>query len=302
MQSIYFAGSASPQLTHTLAQKHGGRVGKSTLSHFGNSEIKVRIEEPVKGQSCTVVQSLVNPTNDRVMELAFYLDALKREGAGEVQVIIPYLGYARQNIQHLPGECVSAHVIISLIESFAVQAVTTIDIHDEATAGIFTVPFKNSSALPLMARQVKKTLNPETTLVGSPDQGGIERARSFAQTFYEGYEPHELFTVEKKRNLSGIHEIVAVELYGNVEGKDVLLVDDVATSGGTIIHAAQLCRQKGARSVSAAVVHPDFAPGVVEKLQASLFAGFYTTDTIEEANKTLSGYPVFHQISIHGLL
>ncbi|MCR4326196.1 MAG: ribose-phosphate diphosphokinase [Candidatus Roizmanbacteria bacterium] len=304
MQSMtYFAGSASSKVAEAVVSRHGGVMGKSELSRFSNSEIKVRILTEVADTACIIIQSLSNPTSERVLELAFYLDALRREQADSVDVIIPYLGYARQNIQHLPGECVSAHVIISLIESLGARSVTTIDIHDEATAGVFTVPFTNVSALPLLAQTMKKTIAVENTLVGSPDQGGVERSRRFAEAFYEGGTAPDLIVIEKKRNLEGIHDSQAVELYGDVTGKNIILVDDVATSGGTMLHAAQLCLDKGARQVYAAVVHADFGEGVMEKIaNAKLFEGWYTTNTIEEPSEKLATYPVFHQIGIDSLL
>ncbi|PJE63583.1 hypothetical protein COU89_02555 [Candidatus Roizmanbacteria bacterium CG10_big_fil_rev_8_21_14_0_10_45_7] len=304
MQSMtYFAGNASPKVGEAVSARHGGTLGKSELVRFANSEIKVRILQEVTDTPCVIIQSLSNPTSERVLELAFYLDALRREGAASVDVIIPYLGYARQNIQHLPGECVSAHVIISLIESLGARSVTTIDIHDEATAGVFTVPFTNLSALPLLAHEMKKTIAVEHTLVGSPDQGGVERARGFAEAFYEGGTAPDLIVIEKKRNLEGVHDSQAVELYGDVTGKDIILVDDVATSGGTMLHAAQLCLDKGARQVYTAVVHADFGEGIIEKIgNAKLFQGWYTTNTIEEPSKKLKAYPLFHQIGIDSLL
>ncbi len=304
MQSMtYFAGSASPKVAEAVAARHGGIVGKSELVRFANSEIKVRILQPVTDTPCVIIQSLSNPTSERVLELAFYLDALRREKSGNVDVVIPYLGYARQNIQHLPGECVSAHVIIALIESLGARSVTTIDIHDEATAGVFTVPFTNLSALPLLADDMKKSIPTETTLVGSPDQGGVERARGFAEAFYKGSTVPELVVIEKKRNLEGVHDSQAVELYGEVTGKDIILVDDVATSAGTMMHAAQLCLDKGARHVYAAVVHADFGDGVIEKIANSkLFEGWYTTNTIEEPGEKLASYSLFHQLPIDSLL
>lgn len=302
MDTIVFAGSANQTLATAYAQNHNYSIGKSKIDHFANSEIKVTIQEVVAESHCIVVQSIANPANDRLMELAFTVDALKRQGAAEVSLFIPYFGYARQNIQHMPGECVSAHVVIQLLESLGVHDVTTIELHDEATAGVFSIPFATKTALPLLASEMKKVIDPKTALVASPDQGGIERARTFANAFYEGMETPELITVEKKRNLEGIHESRAVELYGDVKGKTVILVDDVATSGGTILHAAELCLSKGATAVYAAVVHPDFAQGVPQKIQESPIVKWYTTNTIEDNHEALKTYSKFVSVSVAPLL
>lgn len=299
MDTVVFAGSANPRLASAYASSHSFRMGNSSIDRFANSEIKVTIEEDVAGKTCIVVQSISNPANDRFMELAFFIDALKRSSAKEVKLIIPYFGYARQNIQHRVGECVSAHVVISILESLGVSEITTIELHDEATAGVFSIPFQTKSGLALIAAEMKK-IGLQNVVIASPDQGGIERARIFAGAFYDKDQP-DLVTVEKKRNLDGIHDSKAVELYGSVEGKTVVIVDDVSTSGGTMLNAAQLILEKGAREVYGAVVHADFAQGLSQKLVSSPFKGWFITDTIEDITLSLP-QDFFHIVSVSAAL
>ena len=285
MKPIIFSGSSSPKLCQEIARKNDFILGKLVKQDFANSEIKVRVETDVKDRDTLVVQALSNPTNDNLVELLFTVDALRRERAKSVTLIIPYFGYARQNIQHTKGECVSMNVVVRMLESLKVDKVITLDIHDEASAGIFNIPFSNISALPLLAKNIYKFNNLDKTtetqfVIGTPDQGGVERARFFANNFYQHHKNMETIVVEKKRDLSKVHVSTAVEIFGNVKNKKVLLVDDIATSGSTIINAANMCLENGALEVSAAIVHPDFALGVAEKLGSSNLTNFFTTNSI----------------------
>ena len=303
MNKLLFGGTASLSLTQTIAQRNNLEIGKHEVVCFGNSEVRVTVQSDVNEKECIVVQSTANPTDKHVMELLFTVDALKREGAGKVECIIPYFGYARQNIQHRKGECVSMNVIVKILESLKVDKVTVVDLHEEGSSGMFTIPFENRSALPLLSQLLKQNLlindsSEREYVIGSPDQGGIERARRFAESFYHVTKDYELITSEKKRNLENMHESRAIELYGDVKGKKVILVDDVATSGGTIIHAAELCLEKGAVMVYAAVVHADFALGAPQKIQESPLSKLFLTNTIEKTLEDLSQFPKIEIIDI----
>lgn len=300
MNTLLFGGTASMQLAQLIAKNSSIEQGIHEVVRFGNSETKVTIQSDVTEKECIIVQSTANPTDEHVMELLFTVDALKREGAREIVCVLPYFGYARQNIQHRKGECVSMNVIVKMLEGMKVDKVIVADLHEEGSSGIFTVAFENRSTLPLLAHTIKKSLvvtnsNESEYVIGSPDQGGIERARRFAEAFYTVTKDYELITSEKKRNLNGIHDSKALELYGNVSGKKVLLVDDIATSGGTIVHAAELCLAKGAATVCAAVVHADFALGTPAKIQSSPIEKFFTTNTIE---KTLEDMKLFSKVEV----
>ena len=304
MRKIVFAGSASPNVARAIAQKNGYRIGKSEKTVFSNSELKMTVLEKVEDVHSIVVQSIVNPTNDNLVELLFTIDALKREGATKVTLVIPYFGYARQDIQHLPGECVSINVIIKALEALGCNKVITLDIHDEATAGVFTIPFRNVTVLPFMATLIREDikLDLSTVVVGSPDQGGIERARIFAQAFYGDKREHDVITIEKKRTLTQIHTSRQLELFGTVKDKTVILVDDVATSGGTVLHAAEVCYEHGAADVVAMVVHADFALGVPMRIQKSTLSHWYTTNTIESTMEDLAQFSKISTLDISSII
>lgn len=256
-------------------------VSKKEVVRFDNSEIRVTIQEDVQNEVCIVVQPTSNPTDTHLMELFFFADALKREGAKEVIGVVPYFGYARQNIQHRKGEDVSSNVVIKFLEAIGFSKIITFDIHDEGTQGIFTIPLSHLSAFPLFAQKIRDYLpNSDEVAVVSPDQGGIERARLFGQEFF-GNDQFEVVVVEKSRDLDRVHESQAISIHGEVQGKTVILVDDIVTSGGTLINAAKLCLEKGATQVYAVVTHHDFSADAPRKITESPIEKFLTTDTIK---------------------
>lgn len=277
-----FSGSANPVLSQKIADKLGIPLSKAEIVRFENSEIRIHIEEDVKNESCYVIQPTANPSDTHLMELFFFCDALRRQEAKKVYAIIPYFGYARQDVQHRPGECVSANVIIRFLESIGFYKVYVINLHDEATEGVFSIPFKNINAFPILAEEIKKYIGNVATdkvAVVSPDHGGVERARKFGDELF-GHTEHSISVVEKRRDLSQIHKSIALDLYGDVKGKITILVDDMITSGGTLRHAAQLCLDRGATRVLTAVIHHDFGPQAPTELQASTIEKVFTTDTI----------------------
>jgi len=277
-----FSGSANPILSQKIADTLGIQLAKAEIVRFENSEIRIHLEEVVKNEDCYVIQPTANPADTHLMELFFFCDALRRQEAKKVIAIIPYFGYARQDVQHRPGECVSVNVIIRFLESIGFYKVYAINLHDEATEGVFSIPFKNIDAFPILAEEIKKyvkTVSTDTIAVVSPDHGGVERARKFGDNLF-GHTEHSIAVVEKKRDLSHVHKSIALDLYGDVKGKTAILVDDLITSGGTLIHAAQLCLDRGAARVLTAVVHHDFSPQAPAKLQASVIEKIFSTDTI----------------------
>jgi len=277
-----FSGSANPALSQKVAKKLDIPLAKAEIVRFENSEIRIHIEEEVKNESCYVIQPTSNPADTHLMELFFFCDALRRQEAKKVSAIIPYFGYARQDVQHRPGECVSANVVIRFLESIGFYKVYVVNLHDEATEGVFSIPFKNIDVFPILAEEIKKyigSVSTKTVAVVSPDYGGVERARKFGNELF-GHVEHSISVVEKKRDLAHIHKSVALDLYGNVKGKTAIIVDDMITSGGTLMHAAELCLERGATRVLTAVVHHDFGPKAPKQLQESVIEKVFTTDTI----------------------
>ena len=275
---------------------------------FGDSEIKpvVAVEE-VKGAHCVVVGSTSNPVNENYMTLFLTLDALRRSGASKISVVMPYMGYSRQNQQHLPGEPVSAQVVVRILEMLGMDEMVTFDLHEEQLGGFFTVPLHHLSGFPVLAKHVAAALSAQAGLVAastqagtspaatnivvvSPDQGGIERTRRFRDEIEKILKQvqddriivnEQIAMLEKKRNLSGTHDVVPVEFSGaSVHDAIVIIPDDVIVSGGTIVNAAIAAKEKGARAIYLCATHADFIEGTVEKLQRAPVEKVFVCDTI----------------------
>ncbi len=278
-----FSGTGNPKLSQEVADLLKLPIAHSEVVRFGNSEVRVRIEEDVKRDVCVVIQPTANPTDTNLMELFFFCDALKRQEAKKVIGFIPYFGYARQDKQHRDGEDVSANVIIRFLESIGFGKIYTIDLHDEATGGVFSIPFKNLTTFPLLASEIKKYLGkkstPDDVAIVSPDQGGIERARNFGEYFF-GHPNFQLTVIEKKRSLEHIHQSQTLNLYGDVRKKTAILVDDMVISGSTLAPATEVCLSRGAKNVLAAIAHHDFSTKAHEIIQNTKIEKFFTTNTI----------------------
>lgn len=301
-----FSGSAHSALSQEVALLLKIPLAKSEVVRFANSEVRVRIVDRVKNENCVVIQSTSNPTDANLMELFLFCDSLRRLEAQKVIGFIPYFGYARQDIQHRMGECVSANVVIRFLETIGFFKIYTIDLHDEATEGVFSIPFRNVSSLRILAENIKKyirkyniAINPKKIAIVSPDQGGIERARKFGRYFFrDGHFP--LVVIEKERNLTHIHKSKTLDLYGDVKGKVAILVDDMVISGSTLVPAIELCLKKGAVKVLAAVTHHDFSPTAPRIIQNAKIEKLFTTNTI--ALKEEQEFAKLEEVSIAPLI
>ncbi len=278
-----FSGSANPKLTAEVSKLLDVPISKSEVTRFDNSEIRVTIQEKVKDDVCVIIQPTANPTDTHLMELFFFADALKRMQAKKIIAFIPYFGYARQNRGHRTGESVSVNVVIRFFETIGFNQVYTFDLHDEGTEGIFSIPFKNISTFSILGREVahylKNNKNTEEVAVVSPDQGGVERAQTFAENFFHTNNV-DIAVIEKRRNLDKIHQSKALNLYGEVKGKTCIIVDDIITSGGTLVHAAEFCLKRGAKRVLACVVHHDFSPNAVTILSKGPIEKIFMSNSI----------------------
>lgn len=300
-----FSGTSNINLAKEVSTILNIPLSKSEVVRFDNSEVKVTIKEKVKDKTCFVIQSTSNPTDTNLIELFFFADALKRNGAKEIVAIIPYFGYARQNREHLPGECVSANVVIRFLETIGFKAVYTVNIHDEGTEGIFSIKFKNLNAFDILGNKVSSYLNHHNKIdevaIVSPDQGGVERAQLFAENFFHTNKV-DIAVIEKRRNLEKIHQSEALNLYGDVKDKTAIIVDDIVTSGGTLIHAAEFCLKKGAKRVIACIAHHDFSNKTPQILSSadSPIEKIFTTNTIEL--KPEQKFPQLEEVSIASLI
>jgi ribose-phosphate pyrophosphokinase len=242
---------------------------------FPDKEKRIRINTKVLGEDCVIVQSTSTPADENYMELFFIIDALKRSGAKSVKAIIPYLGYQRQDHIFRQGEGVSLEVIADLLQKVGMSELFSFDLHTPKITDIFTIPVHHLSALPDFSEKIKSDFKREDMVLVSPDMGGIRRIKEISEML----ENIPLATITKNRNLN-TGEINDSFLDGYVRGKIAIIVDDMVSTGETLVDASQLLLEEGATKVFAFITHAVLAAGASEKLQASSIERVFVSDTI----------------------
>ena len=273
MDAVIFAGNSNPDLATKIASNLKLPLGKAEIIRFADSECRVRIEEDVEGKTVFIIQSLSNPVDEHLMEFLLMGDAVKRGEPKKMVAVLPYHGYARQDRIHRPGECLSALVVAKMIESVGFDKLVTLELHNESILGFFKIPVVHISGLEIFRVRVKE-LEGEVVVI-TPDAGALKRSQKFAESL-----DLPLALIEKKRDLERAHKILAMRVVGEVKGKTAIIVDDVIVTGGTLMNAAFLLKEKGAKKVIAAATHADFVGGADKILQDSPLDAVWVTDTI----------------------
>lgn len=273
-----FSGNSNTSLASEIAQKLGQSLSKVEIVRFADSECRVRIEEEVEEEVVFIIQSLSNPVDENLMELLLLGDAVKRGEAKKVIAVLPYHGYARQDRVHRPGECLSSAVVTKLIESVGFDKIITVELHSDAILGFFKIPLIHLSGLSLFKDEIAN--KKQDFVIISPDAGAVKRAQGFAEDL-----DVPLALIEKKRDLNQPHKIISMKVVGDVKDKIAFIVDDVIVSGGTLVNAAYLLKQKGAKQVFAAATHADFVGGADKILADSPIDKIWVTDTIPIADE-----------------
>lgn len=247
---------------------------KGQVKRFADMEIFVEIQENVRGQDVFVLQSTSFPANDNLMELLILIDALKRASAGRITAVIPYYGYARQDRKPGPRTPISAKLVANLIERAGADRVLTLDLHAGQIQGFFDIPTDNLFAIPVIARDIKAKYELENVMVVSPDVGGVVRARALGKRLGS-----LLAIVDKRRDRPGESEVM--NIIGEVDGKDCILIDDIVDSGGTLCNAAEALLNNGAKSVTAYITHGVLSGGAVARVSSSKLKELVITDSIQ---------------------
>ncbi|MEC4678230.1 MAG: ribose-phosphate pyrophosphokinase [Nitrospirota bacterium] len=274
-----FAGNSNPVLAKEIADSLGRPLGKSTVSTFSDGEIYVKIEENVRGNHVFIVQSASDPVNTNIMELLILIDALKRASAREITAVIPYYGYARQDRKDQPRVPITAKLVADLIGSVGAHRVLTIDLHTGQIQGFFNIPVDHLYASPVLLNYFKQKKFDDLIIV-SPDAGGVERARAFAKKMNVG-----LAIIDKRRE--GPNRTKIMNIIGEVANHDVLILDDMIDTAGTIAQAAAAIKAKGARRIFAACAHPVFSGPAIERLNEAPIEEIVVTNTIPLRGKEL---------------
>jgi len=290
---LVFAGSGSPRLTGAICDELGVEAGRGEVLRFSEGTLFVRVLENVRGRRTYVVQSTVFPTNDNFVELLFWIDALRRASAESVTVVVPYFSYGKGDKKDEPRVSIRARVCADAIEAAGADRVVTLDLHAPQIQGFFRVPVDDLYAAPYLCAAVER-LGLANVVVVSPDAGFAKRARRYARRLRA-----PLAVADKVRE-DHSESVAAVELIGDVNGRDAVIVDDFTISAGTLVETAAELVELGASSVTAAVTHGVFAEPSMERLDASPIARLIVTDSIETQPVALS--PKVEVVSVAPLL
>ncbi|MCT7484141.1 ribose-phosphate pyrophosphokinase [Aliarcobacter cryaerophilus] len=267
-----FSGSANPEFAKKVGDYLGMCVSDATLNKFSDGEISVQITQSVRGQDVYIIQPTCAPTNDNLMELLIMIDALKRSSAKSINAVIPYYGYARQDRKAAPRVPISAKLVADLLEKAGINRVVTIDLHAAQIQGFFNIPADNLFGSILFVNYIKSK-NLKNPIIASPDIGGVARARQYADKL--GY---DLVIVDKKREKA--NESQVMNIIGDVKGKDVILVDDMVDTAGTLVKAAEVLKEKGANSVMACCTHGVLSGPAYERVANGVLDELVISDTI----------------------
>lgn len=266
---IVFSGRSNPKLAEAITRNLDVSIGKATIEDFPDGEIGIRINENVRGRDVCIVQSIARDPNFYLMELLVLVDALKRASARSILAVIPYYGYARQDRKNLGREPITARLVADLLEKAGVTNIMTLDLHTEQIQGFFEIPVDNLYARPVLIEALKKEkLN--NCVVVAPDIGSVKIAREFA------FELNADIAIVNKRRLDA-EQVEADALIGNVSGRNVLLVDDIYSTGRTMTKAARVCRSLGANRIVGAVTHGLLLTDEVNEVEK-----LFVTDSLPE--------------------
>ena len=290
---LLFAGSASRKLGASIAEYLGCELGSSETLRFSEGNLFVRVLENVRGRDVFLVQGTAFPANDNLVELLFWIDALKRASASSVTAVIPYFSYAKGDKKDEPRVSIRARVCADAIEAAGADRVVTLDLHAPQVQGFFRIPVDDLYALPVLCDAISSE-GLEELVVVAPDAGFARKAGDWANRLGAPT------AIADKRRVDHTETAEVVELIGSVDGRTALIVDDFTISAGTLVDAARVVKDRGATSVYAAVSHGLLAGPANERLDGSPIERLFITDSVETQPAELS--PKVHVVSVAGLL
>ncbi len=295
-KTTIFALSASRGLAEEICQELDLPLGNISVNHFADKEILVTPMEAVRGKHVYLVQSTNNPVNDNLMELMIAIDSLKRASAKSITAIIPYFGYARQDRKAAPRQPITAKLVASLIERAGADRVVTIDLHAAQIQGFFDIPVDDIAANNLIGTYFKHSIKGKDTqyVVVSPDHGGAVRARKLAEYLHA-----PMAIIDKRRPKPNV--AVAMNLIGDVAGKEAIIIDDMVDTGGTISSGVQMLKEHGATAVNVACSHAILSGPAIERLRNCGLKEFVCTNTIDQSSH-LDEFPEMKIISVAPLM
>jgi ribose-phosphate pyrophosphokinase len=289
-----FSGNANPQLAAAIGHYLETPLGKCRVTRFSDGESFVEIGENVRGVDAFVIQPTSSPTNDNVMELLIMADALRRASAGSITAVIPYYGYGRQDRKVAPRTPITSKLVADLVQTSGVNRVVSVDLHAGQIQGFFNIPFDHLHAMPVFLEDYLKKNFDSSAVFVSPDAGGVERTRAYSKRLNAS-----LAIIDKRRERANESEVM--NLIGEVQGKDCIIIDDIIDTAGTLCGAARALADEGARKVVACASHGVLSGPAVERIAASPLTEVVVTDTIALSDAA-KACPKVKQVSIARLL
>lgn len=267
-----FSGNANRKLAEDICESLNVSLGESNVSSFRDGETRVKINQNVRGKDVFIVQTTCNPANENLMELLIMIDAVKRASAKRITAVLPYFGYARQDRKDQPRVPITAKLVANLLSRAGAHRVITIDLHAGQIQGFFDIPLDHLYAVSVFEEYFKKKKLEDLVIV-SPDVGGIKMARAYAKRMGAG-----LAIVDKRRIDDSSAEVM--HIMGDVKGKNVVLVDDIVATAGSLAEAAAALKKNGAKDIYAAITHPVLCGPAIERLENSEIKELVISDTI----------------------
>lgn len=287
-----FSCNANPAFSQEIAEHLGIRLGTSSIAKFSDGEINVNIEESVRGCDVFVIQPTCEPVNDHIMELLITIDALRRASARRITAVIPYYGYARQDRKSRGREPITAKLVANMLTAAGARRVLTMDLHAQQIQGFFDIPVDHLVAAPLIA-EYYKSLGLQDVVIVSPDMGGVRRARTLAELM-----DAPIAIIDKRRPEPNVSEVM--NIIGDIEGKTVLMIDDMIDTAGTITNAAKALKERGAKDIYASCTHAVLSGPAIDRIAASPLKEVVTTNTIPSTHKELDKLKVLSVAPMFG--
>ena len=272
-----FNGRSHPALAEEICARLGIEPGRVTLYSFSDGENYVQIDENVRGADVFIIQPTAPPVNDNLIELLIMLDAFKRSSARRITAVLPYYGYARQDRKDKPRVPITSKLVADLISAAGADRVLTLDLHASQIQGFFNIPVDHLFAAPVIVRYLRELELDDLTIV-SPDAGGVERARAYAKRLGAS-----LAIIDKRRIAANQTEVM--NIIGDVEGRNVFVVDDIIDTAGTLIHSVEALLTKGARSISASATHAVLSGPAIQRINNSQLARVIATNSMPMQEK-----------------
>ena len=285
---VIFSGNSNPDLANGICKQLKVKLSDMLVSRFSDGEIRVEINENVRGKDVFLVQSTCPPVNENMMELLIMLDALRRASPNRITVVIPYFGYARQDRKDRPRVPITAKLVANVLTVAGANRVLTLDLHAGQVQGFFDIPLDHLYAINVFVEYFKE-INMDNLVIVSPDVGGIKMARAYAKCFGA-----DLAIVDKRRNSPEATEVM--HIMGEVKDKNVIIVDDIIATGSSIVEASRALKKSGAKKICAAITHGILSNNAVQKLETSEIDSLVITDSIpllkEKQSKKIKVIPV----------